>query len=101
MKVADGMKAVSHAGAFFRIRLVKHTLITVSGGSGLVGVDSGNQDQLILGILLKLYQTAGIIQDGILIVSRAGTNDNKKLVALSADCFFNFFIPLCLGSSAL
>ena len=94
------MKTVSHAGTFFRIRLMKHTLIPVASGSGLVGVDAGNQDQLILGILLKFYQTACIIQNGIFIVSRAGTDNNKKLVTLSADCFFYFFIGNCSFISA-
>ena len=67
------------------IRLMDDPLVALTGGAGLVGVDSGDQDQLVLHLLADLGQTIHIITDRILIVCGAGADDHQKLAAFSGE----------------
>ena len=93
MDMTDGVKAVCHAGTLFRVWLVKHSLVPFSGGPGFVGVDPWNDQKLVLCVLLNLYKAAGVVQNRIFIVSRAGTDDNHKFLAFPGYDFFCFLVP--------
>ena len=93
MKLPNGNDACQHVFFLFRIRLVEHPLVTDPLGTGLVGIDTGNEEQLVLDLLLHLCQTVHVIQNGVLAVSGARTDDQKELVALSGEDICDLAVP--------
>ena len=83
MKLSDCQKSLKQIRCFFRVGLVKNAFVAVAGGSGLIGVDSGDDEKTILRILLNTDQPGNIVTDRILIVGRAGTDDHQETVILS------------------
>ena len=73
---ADGDEAVEQVRLAVGIRLVKHALVAVAGGTGLVGVDSRNQDQAVRYLVVDFCKTVDIIADRILVICRAGTDND-------------------------
>ena len=53
---------------FFGIGLMNNALVSVACGAGLVGIDPGDQDQLILDLLVDLRKPADIIANSLLII---------------------------------
>ena len=54
------------------------TVFTVlhAGGTGLIGVNSRNQDQAVGYLVVDFCKTVDIIADRILVICRAGTDDD-------------------------
>ena len=61
---------------FFRVGLMNNTLVAVAGGTGLIGVNSRNQDQAVGYLVVDFCKTVDIIADRILVICRAGTDDD-------------------------
>ena len=59
---ADGNNALEQVGRDARIGLMQHALITVAHGSGLVGIDAGNDQNFILDLLLHACKATDIIK---------------------------------------
>ena len=94
------MKTVSHARALLRVWLMKHALVALTGGSGLVGVNARNNQQFVLGCFLNFHKTVGVVEHRFLVVSGTRSDNDKKLVAFSCNDIFYFLIALCLGGNA-
>ena len=76
---------------------MEHAFVAFAGGAGLIGIDAGDDNDLICYLFLYTGQAVGIIADGIFIIRRAGTDDQEELVAFSGEHFGNFLIPLFLN----
>ena len=68
MHMADGKNALEHIGLFFGVGLVDHTHIALASCPRLVSVDARNDNQLVLGFFLYIYQAGNIVQNSFLIV---------------------------------
>ena len=95
VELADGDDALVEVGLLLRIRLVHHALVAVAGGAGLVGVDSGDEDEPVLHLFLYLCQTVHIITDRVLAVRGAGPHDHQELVAVSRKYVADLLVSLC------
>ena len=56
MQLAYGDKPLEHIGRAVRVGLMKHSLVAVAGSPRLVGVNSGDDEDLVLDLLLHLTQ---------------------------------------------
>ena len=92
MHLSHGDQTLLQIRLLLRVRLVHHTLIALPCGTRLICIDSRNQDQLILDLLLDLREAGDIIADGIFIISRTGTDDDKKSVRVPCNDIFDLFI---------
>ena len=61
MHPADGDQALIHIWFLLRVWLMEKSLVTFTGGTWFVCIDTGNDDDLILYLVLYLYQTAGVV----------------------------------------
>ncbi len=68
---------------------MQHSFIAFAGGAGFVGIDSGNQNQLVLDFFIDSGQSADIVADGLFIVGRTGTDDDQEFAALSGEYVFD------------
>ena len=80
----------------FRVRLMDNALVALAGSSGLVGVNSGNQNQLVLYLFVYSGKPVDIIAYGIFVVRGAGSDNNQKFIALSGKDIPDFSIPFFL-----
>ena len=90
VNMSDSENSLKHVGVSIGVGLVKHTLVALTCGSGLVGVDSGDDKYLILHLLLHLTKLVYIIKNGILSVGRAGAYDKGELVVFTRENLVNF-----------
>ena len=65
-----------------QVRLVGHALVPDAGRAGLVGVDAGDDDDPVLDLILHLREPADIVADRVLVMGRAGADDQQKFVVL-------------------
>ena len=85
VEAADGDDALQHVHILLGVGLVQEALVAVAGGPGLVGVDTGDQDQTVIDFLLQLRQTLAVIHHGVFPVGGAGADDQHHLVALAGE----------------
>ena len=85
VEAADGDDALQHVHILFGIGLVQQALVAVAGGAGLVGVDTGDQDQTVFHLLLQARQSLAVIHHRIFPVCGAGADDQHHLVALAGE----------------
>ena len=52
--LANGDESLMHIRFFLRVRLMKHSLVSLAGGTRFVGVDTRNDDETVRGLLLNL-----------------------------------------------
>ena len=71
---------------------MEQALVAVSSSSRLIGVDSGNQNQLVLYFFLHLGQTGHVLADRVLPISGAGADDNEKFIAFSCKHVLNSLV---------
>ena len=83
MKLSDRDKALKHILALGRVWLMYHSLIALTGGSGLIGVDSWDNKYLVLYLILNLCKAVNVIKNAVLSVGRAGTDDKQELIRLA------------------
>ena len=80
VQLTDGNDALVHIGLGIGIGLMKHALISLSRGSRLVGIDTGNDDDLILDLILYLAKTGNILQHRLAVICGARTDDQKEFI---------------------
>ena len=93
VELADGDDALVEVGLLLRIRLVHHALVAVAGGAGLVGVDPGDQNQLVRHRFLQFGQPLAVFQHRVLPVGRAWTDNQHHFAAFSGENVGNFLVP--------
>ena len=81
MELSGGDNASEHIRFFLRIRLMQQALIAVSGRPGLIGVDPGDDHNMILYLFLDIGKAPQIIHDTDFIVRGAGAYDQQELIA--------------------
>ena len=96
MHFAHGNESGQEVGLLLRIRLMDDALIALPGSPGFIGINSGNQNQLVLYFFIYFRQPADVIADGIFIVCRAGADNDEKLTASTGDHSSDFGISLPL-----
>ena len=77
------------------------TLIPLAGGAGLIGIDSGDQDQPVLHFFIYFCQPVDIIADGILVVRGAGTDNHQEFIAFAGNDIADFPVALRLQGHQL
>ena len=60
-----------------------HSLIALTAGSGLIGINSGDNKYLVLYLILNLCKAVNVIKNAVLSVGRAGTDDKQELIRLA------------------
>ena len=94
MHLPHGDEPCHEIGLFLGIGLVDDALVALPGGAGLVGVDSGNQYQLVLHLVVHLRKAAYVVADGVLVVCGTGADDDQELVASPGDDVPDLRVPL-------
>ena len=92
--LADGDDAAEHILLALRTWLMKHTLVAGTDSTGLVGVETGNNVNLFLYLLLHLSQTMYIIKNCILVVTGAGADDQQETIITTAYDIGYFLVTL-------
>ena len=92
MEITHLDNALKHIGLFLGIRLMKHSFIACSRGSRLSGINSGDNKNFILHLLLNLGKAVNIIKNRIRTVCRTRSDNKRKLIAFTGEYFFYFFI---------
>ena len=87
-----------HIRCFFRVGLGGNALVAFACGTWLVGVDTWNNDQLVLYILLNRSQAADIVTYRVSIVCGTRSDDDKKTVIFSANDIADLLISFLLKS---
>ncbi len=83
MQSPDGLDTLHNIWFLLRVRLMDHTFVSHSIGAGLVGVDPGDDEDLLFDCFLDPGQPGNIITDRILIMGGAGTdNEQEQLFSL-------------------
>ena len=95
VKFTDGNETFQKVRCCFRVRLMNHSLVSFTGRSRLVGVDTRNDDTFVFDLLLNRNQAVQIIHNSCLVVSGTWSDDNQKTVVFSGDNIGDFFISLC------
>ncbi len=91
--LTHGDQAAHKVGFFLRIRLADDPFVALTGGAGLVGVNPGDQDQLVLHLFVDAGEPADIIADGVLVVGRTGADDDQEFIAFSGDDVTDLGVP--------
>ena len=92
--VTQGDDACQRVRLLLRVRLMHDALVTVAGGTGLVRVDTGDNQDLVLDLLLYRNQTAHIVADSLFIICGTGSDDGDKAVRFAGENFTDFFVSL-------
>jgi hypothetical protein len=71
---------------------VEHTLVALTCGAGLIGIDAGDDDDLIGYLLLDSAETGNICKDGLAVVGRARADDQDELVRATVEHGTDAFI---------
>ena len=58
---------------FLRVRLMYDSFIAISGGTGFVGINPGNENQFFFYLVIESGKAVDILTDGIFVVCGAGT----------------------------
>ena len=93
VQAANGDDTLQHIGGFSGVGLVQKPLIAVAGGAWLVGVDPGNQNQLVRHRFLQFCQPLAVFQHRVLPVGGAGADDQHHFAAFSGENVGNFLVP--------
>ena len=80
MHFADSNQSCEHVRSFLRVRLMDHTLVSLTGSTRFIGVNTWNDQNFVFDLFLDLAETQKIVTDSIFIVSRAWTDDCEKFI---------------------
>jgi len=83
VELSDRDKALKHILTLGGVWLMYHSLIALTGGSGLIGINSGDNKYLVLYLILNLCKAVNVIKNAVLSVGRAGTDDKQELIRLA------------------
>ena len=96
---SDGFDAFHHVFIAFGIRLVEHAFIAFADGSRLIRVDSGHNEELVFHLVSDFRKTRAVVEDGGLIVCRAGADDEKKSVVFPCHDVLDDLVSFCFQLS--
>ena len=80
MHFTDSNQSCEHVRSFLRVRLMDHTLVSLTGSTRFIGVNTWNDQNFVFDLFLDLAETQKIVTDSIFIVSRAWTDDCEKFI---------------------
>jgi len=72
---------------------MQHALVALAGSPGLVGIDSGNQNNFVGNLLVQPAESGDIFQHRLLVVGRAGADDQQEFVGFAFKDLPDFFVP--------
>lgn len=101
MQTADGNDALQHIRLLAGIRLMQHPLVAGAVGAGFVGIDAGDDQDLILYLFLQRDQTVDIIHYAVLAVGRTGADNHHQPMIASVENGAHFLHPCCSHSGNL
>ena len=96
---ADGLDAFHHVLIALGIRLVEHAFIAFADGPWLIRVDSGHDEELVLHFVSDFRKARAVVEDGRLIVCRAGADDEEKSVVFPCHDVFDGLVSFCFQLS--
>ena len=95
MKLTNCNQTFQKIWCCFRIRLMNHSLVSFTGSTWLVGINTWNDDAFIFNLLLDRNQTVQVIHDSRLIICGTRSDDYEKSVVCASDHVADLFISLC------
>ena len=101
MELTDGDDTLDKVRLIVGVGLVEHTLVAVARGTGLTGVDTGNDHDLVLNLFLNVSESGNVVENAILVVCGAGSDDEKELVGFTAEDLLDFDISRFLDRGEL
>ena len=101
MQITDGDDTLEHIGTLVGIGLVEHALVAVARGAGLVGVNAGDDHDLIGHTVLYTAQSSDVIQHRLAVVCRAGADDEQEFIRFAAEDTGNLLIARRLDGRQL
>ena len=87
--------ALKHIRLLFRVRLMKHTLVSRTRCTRLTCINSRNDKDFVVNLFLNFRKSVNIIKYRFRLVRRTRADNQYKLVALTLENLFYFFIS-CL-----
>ena len=96
---ADGLDAFHHILIAFRVWLVEHAFVAFADGSRLIRVDSWHNEELVLHFVSDFRKACAVVEDGRLIVCRAGADDEEKSVVFAGHDVLDGFVSFCFQLS--
>ncbi len=80
---------------------MEQSLVAGAVRARLVRVDAHDDDELVLDALLEHGKTARVVEHGVLVVGRAGADDDELLVRLATNDRGNLGVDCLLALGAL
>ena len=96
---SDGFDAFHHVLIALGIRLMEHAFIAFADGSRLIRVDSWHDEELVLHFVSYFRKARAVVEDGRLIVCRAGADDEEKSVVFPCHDVFDGLVSFCFQLS--
>ena len=96
---ADGFDAFHHILIAFGVWLVKHAFVAFANGSWLIRVDSGHDEELVFHFVSDFRKARAVVEDGRLVISRAGADDEEKSVVFPSHDVFDDLVSFCFQLS--
>ena len=97
--LTDRDQTVQQIRFLLRVRLMQDSLVTFTGCSRFVGINSRNQDQFVRYLFLHSGQTVDIFTNCLFVICGTRSDDNQKLVGFSGKYFtdhlVSFFFDPC------
>ena len=91
MQLARSDDAVEGIGRGRRVRLVDEPLVTLARGTRLVGIDARHDADLVLDLGLYPRQAHDVIHDRVLVVCRAGPDDQDDAIVFPLEDALDLF----------
>ena len=84
-----------------RVWLMKHAFIALAGGSGLIGIDPGNENELIGNLFLHTAKPGNVFQNRLTVIGGAGADDQNHFAAVPGEYVPDGLIPFRLDPGQL
>ena len=96
---ADGLDAFHHVFIAFGVRLVEHAFVSFTDGSRLIRIDSWHDEELVLHFVCDFRKAHTVVEDGRLVISRAGADDEEKSVVFAGHDVLDGLVSFCFQLS--
>ena len=94
VQLADGDDTLEQVGLCARVGLMKNSLVAVAGRTRLVGVDTGDDVDTVDDLVLKPAQTRNVVDNAVLVVCRAGSDDKQETIVLAGEYLLYLVVSL-------
>ena len=71
------------------------SLIAFTGGTGLVGINPGDQNQFVFYFFIDFCQAGRIIADRIFVICGTRAYNDQKFITFPGDDITDFLVSLC------